>query len=429
LHHHAIQRALWLCKKRFVSVPAGRGSGKTELLKRRLVRCLPIPKPWGTPRYFYGAPTEAQAKRIAWNHFLQLIPKNWIHAIKTAELKIETVFGSELYVTGMDKPQRAEGIQWDGCGLDESCDLKPKVFELVVLPMLAHRLGWCWRIGVPKRFGPSATEFRKFHEGACSGQIPDAAGFTWASDDILSDEQLEYARRMMATLDYREQFGGVFVDAGGGVFHAFSESYNVRRVEYHHDQAIVVGSDFNVNPMAWVLGHRYKNRMEWFDEIYMEHTNTPATLRVLYERYKSHVGGFEFYGDATGQQNKSSAEQSDYNHIASDKRFHELGCSVHYPSINPPVSDRFAACNAMFCNVDDDCRMFVDPSCAHLIDDLRTRAYKPGTKEADDKQGRVRKIGHMTDAMGYPVFRLFPVDVELRGAGTQEITISVPGTN
>ena len=71
------------------------------------------------------------------------------------------------------------------------------------------------------------------------------------------------------------------------------------------------------------------------------------------------------------------------------------------------MAGRFAACNAMFCNAADERRMFIDPKCVHLIQDLEARSYKVGSKEPDDHGD----ISHMSDAMGYPIHTMFPVQV------------------
>lgn len=419
LRPHTVQRALWTCPKRFALVPAGRGSGKTELAKRRLVRYLVVKKDWPDPRYFYGGPTRDQAKRIAWLDFLALIPKQWVAHINRSDLMIKTIFGSELWLFGMDVPQRIEGPQWDGCVLDESCDLKPGVFDRNVLPALTHRNGWCWRIGVPKRQGPAASEYRDAFEHAQLNEDPDSAGFTWPSSDILEPTALAYARRRMDPKDYREQFDARFVTAGGAVFYAFDRDFNCRPCPYCPDKPLIIGSDFNVDPMAWVIGHRYENRIEWIDEIWLRNTNTPSALDVLHGRYSDHHGGFEFYGDATATARKTSASRSDYAHILSHKGFKRLGRTIHYPRVNPPESDRFAACNAMLCNAEGDRRMFVDLRCANLIRDLENRYYKPGTKEA----AKVGDLSHATDAMGYVVHSMFPVIVT--SAGTTNMTMEV----
>ncbi len=415
LRKHPIQQQLWKCPARFIAVPAGRGSGKTELARRKLVLALRERKKWPTPRYFYAMPTRDQAKRTAWQHFLNLIPKNWLaRRPMVSELKIETIFGSELYIVGLDKPERIEGEQWDGCVLDESCNMPPKAFDMSVLPALTWRDGWCWRIGVPKRTGPASTEFRKFFEEAQRGDKPDAAGFTWPSSDIAPEEKLRWAQEHMDAKDYAEQYDAQFQTAGGAVFHAFDRAENIKPVEYHTNQPIVVGSDFNVDPMAWVVGHRYENRLEWFDELWLRDCNTQMALDVLWQRYQDHKGGWEFYGDATGAARKTSASESDYLHILNDARFQQAGRDVYYPKANPPVADRFASCNAMFRNARGQRRMYVAPTCERLIEDLeaRTPTTKPGSM-----------VGHITDAMGYPVHMLFPVSLDA-GAESYEITVA-----
>lgn len=417
---HKIQRALWKCPTRFAAVAAGRGSGKTELAKRKLVISLATPKPWKDPRYFYGAPTEGQAKRIAWDSLIDLIPDNWIAGEPNrSELRIQTIFGSELCVIGLDRPQRIEGVQWDGCVLDESCDLKPGVFDLNVLPTLLHRNGWCWRIGVPKRQGLSASEFRDFFEEAACGNNADASAYTWPSADILTPEQLAYARQHMDSKDFREQFGAEWQTAGGGIYYAFERTYNVRPCRYDPSKPLLIASDFNVDPMCWVLGHRYEGRIEWIDEIFLRNTNTPKTLNTLWERYQTHKGGFEFYGDAAGKARQTSASLSDYQLIMKDTRFVDAGRTVHYPLSNPPVLDRYAAMNALICNADGDRRMFVDPTCKNLIADIEACYYKPGTQ--DPAAGG--DLTHMTDAVGYCVYKLFPIRVPLLW-GTPKVSVS-----
>lgn len=398
---------LWRSPARFVAVPAGRGSGKTELAKRRLVRYLPVIKEWGDPRYFYGAPTNAQAMRIAWRHLLELIPQQWISSVKQGV--IVTKFGSELHVVGLDKPQRIEGVQWDGCVLDESCDLKPGIFDRTVLPMLEHRHGWCWRIGVPKRQGPSAKEYRKFFEDGLKAKDGVRASFTWPSSKVLAPEQLAWARQNLDSKDFREQFEAQWENAGGLIFYAFQKDYNVKPVKYDPTRPIVVGSDFNINPMAWVIGHRYENALEIFDELWLRDTNTQAALDHLWGRYGHHKSGWEFYGDAAGRARKTSAAQSDYQQILNDSRYRACGCVCRYPKANPLVVDRFAATNALACNAEGQRRLFVDPRCTHLIDDLENRAYVEGERSPDDWGD----VGHITDALGYIIYKVFPIRVRL----------------
>lgn len=413
LRYHPKQFAAFTSKKRFILIPAGRGSGKTELARRKLVMELPRKKPYPDPRYFYAADTVGKAKSIAWSQLLALIPRHWL-AGKPRESKdsmeIKTKFGSVLRLFGMAKATAIEGLQWDGGVIDESCDCPPGGFALSIVPALTHRDGWCWRIGVPKRRGPGAAEYRRAYEEALRGEDPDSEGYSWPSSDILSPEKLAWARKHLDPKDFREQFEACFVTAGGRIFYAFDRARNVRPVAYDKRRPIVVGCDFNVDPMCWSLGHRTAHTIEWFDEIFLRDTNTVESIKCLLSRYADHVGGFEFYPDASGQQRKTSAAESDYKLILGNTGLRAKGLNVFSPSSNPRIADRFADCNAMWENADGDTRMWVSPSCVHLIDDLENRSYKQGTCDPDDKPGS--DMGHMSDALGYAVSYLFPIRVE-----------------
>ena len=406
LNYHDGQHAAWTTTKRFVNLPCGRGSGKTELARRRVVRMLPVKKPWIDPLYFYALPTYPQARRVAWEPILNLIPKDWIAKVSASSMVIHTVFNSRLYIVGMDKPARIEGVQWDGGVVDESCDQKPGVFDRSIMPALSHRNGWCWRIGVPKRYGVGAIEFKNVCEMGLKDD-PDVVTHAWPSSDIIPPEQLEAARRMLDPRDYNEQYNASWETVGGLIFYAFDPEENVSNaVHYNPDKPILIGSDFNVDPMCWTIGHRSDTGIHVFDELFIRNTNTPRTLDDLYKRYGTHEAGWEFFGDAAARQRKSSAAQSDYLHIRNDDRF--KGRKIYYTKSNPNLADRFAATNALFRNAKGERRLLIHPRCTHLIEDIQARAYKEGTRDPDD----YGDIGHMTDAIGYPVHRLFPIKIE-----------------
>ena len=408
LEYHATQHALWYCDKRFVYVPAGRASGKTELALRRLVACLPDEKEW-EPVYVYGGPTYGQAKRTAWRKLKKLCPNQWITDVSETELSITTKFGSTLFLVGLDKPERIEGIQIDGIVVDENCDIKPGTFDLSILPTLTWRKAWAWRIGVPKRFGPGAVEFRTRYEQAVAGELPESAGFSWPSAEIVPPELLEYARATMDARDFAEQFDASWLTACGGVFHAFNKEYNVRPCTYDRTRAILVGSDFNVDPHCSVLAHLSGDVLEVFDELFLRNSNTPEMLKVLTSRYADHKGGWQFYGDATGRARKTSATMSDYAHITTNAAIRAMGRTLHYPASNPAIADRFAAMNARICSGDENRRVYIDSHCKHLIGDLEIRAYKQGSRVPADSGD----IGHPSDALGYILHRLYPLGFEL----------------
>ena len=409
LRYHKIQSEIWTCPKRFVYLAAGRQSGKTELSMRRLIRYLPIKKPWPNPKYFYAAPTLKQAKRVAWDRLQSLILPHWVSDISLSDLRIKTIFGSELFLDGLDAPHRIEGQILDGGVIDEAADIKPESYSHSVHGTLVTRQGWCWTIGVCKRFGIGAVEFRDSFMAAANEEMPNSAAFTWPSSSVLSKEELEIARAKCDERTFEEQYNATFLTASGGIFYAFNREYNVRPCAYDTNLPLVVGSDFNVNPMSWVISHIKGDVLEIFDEIWLRNTNTPESLGVLLSRYGKHKGGFQMYGDASARARKTSAYMTDYAHLCNDVRLKALGRTMHYINSNPPVADRFASTNARICNGAGQRNVFIDSHCKHLIHDLEVRSYKPGTREADDSGD----IGHPTDALGYILHRRWPLTLVL----------------
>lgn len=406
---HPVRDALWYCPKRFCYVPCGRQSGKTEFALRRLVGYL-----CGTRgRYFYAGPTFLQSKRTAWRRLIDLTPDCYTAEIAHAETTIRTPLGSELILTGLDKPHRIEGLTFDGGVVDETSDIKLKEFDKSVMPMLAKQHGsWVWFIGVPKRHGVGVVEYRRRYEQACRGELPESAGFWWPAGDFISEAALSYFRKTMDPYDYAEQFDAKWLTAGGGVFHSFDPEYNVRPCLYNPDKKVLVGSDFNTNPMCWVFCHLRGDVLEVFGEFFTRDTNTPDTLKMFLRRFEHHEGGFDMYGDASARGRHTSAYTSDFNHLAGNLQLKTLGRAMHYLRGNPAVADRFSSTNKRICDGDGVTRLYIDPHCTHLITDLEIRSYKPGTREAADSGD----VGHPSDALGYICYHKWPGHLQLPGS-------------
>jgi len=211
LKYHPQQYEAFHSNTRFVNLACGRRSGKTELARRKIIIALTVKKHWTNPSYFYALPTFNQAKRVAWAELLKLIPTEWVDSkyggfVDNTNLHIRTVFGSELYVFGMDQPQRIEGLAFDGGVVDEACDHEPKSFDRFIVPGLVLRNGRCWRIGYVNSKGKCFREFRIFWEMGNSGDYPDIVSYSWPSKDFISAEELAAIRSMMDERDFNEQY-------------------------------------------------------------------------------------------------------------------------------------------------------------------------------------------------------------------------------
>jgi len=144
---------------RFVVVVAHRRMGKTVAALNQLIHsALQCDKP--DPRFAYIAPTYGQAKRVAWDYLVNFTrPLDAAHNI--SELKVD-FYGRRIQLYGSDNPDSLRGQYFDGVILDEIGDQNPKIWNEIVRPALADRLGWALFLGTPK----GANHFKDFRDRA-----------------------------------------------------------------------------------------------------------------------------------------------------------------------------------------------------------------------------------------------------------------------
>lgn len=403
---HAIQSAAYRSAARFVCLPCGRRSGKTEIAKRKIVRRLRyrLPEHEGrTLRYAYLAPTRDQVKKIAWADFKALVPRHWLLGLPSeSELCIRTIFGTELHLIGMDKPARFEGPAWHGVVSDESSDMRPDI-DKSIRPAVDESNGFWWMIGVPKRQGIGAQKYRAYCEKGLRGD-DGWATFSWPSWDILPERTIEAARRDMDLKDFNEQYGAVWESIGGAAFYAFDRAAHVVDRPHDPNRPILVGADFNVDPMAWALCQEHDDGLYVFDELWLTNTNTPRSLDVLWDRYGAiQKAGWQFFGESAARNRNTAASLSDYAHIKNDNRY---AAKTKFPRQSPPRKDRASSCNAILRNAAGEVRCRIHSRCLHLIADLEGRGIDASGGPIEGKSGD--PIGHISDGWGYLVHANWP---------------------
>ena len=279
---HEVQYQLWRCAARFVGVPAGRRSGKTEIAKRRLVLALtqsqalarsalllrrPYPRPGQADRLAGLLGPDPRRLDRRRQTFSQRLPRDADHP---HDLRLGAARGEPRPAAAAGR--RRLGRRRAGRVVGPAAeDLRP-FHPPRDFPTAAAGPGGS---ACPSGKASGTGEYRDFCERCLAGAYPDGQCFTWPSSDILPAAEVAHARETLDAKDFREQYEASWETAGGGIFHAFQPDYNVRPCPYRPERAIVVGSDFNVDPMAWVLGHRFPDRLEWFDEIFLRNSNTP----------------------------------------------------------------------------------------------------------------------------------------------------------
>lgn len=426
---HEGQRALWECKSRFIVLPCGRRSGKSEIAKRKLVLSALNPDSgYPDPNYFAAAPTRDQAKRIYWKDLKLLIPRQLIVKSSESELLLQLYNGASIYVVGMDKPERIEGISWNGGILDEYANMKQKAWEENVRPALSDRAGWCWLIGVPEGHN-------HYYDTYCYAlnpeNQPEWAAFTWKSAEILPPEEIASAKATLDELTFQQEYEASFVTFKGRCYYPFmreTHSCPLRNL-YNPRAPLAFCFDFNVAPGVAAVCQEttLPNGLDGtavIGEVYIpNNSNTPAVCKKLIQDWHSHEGPIICYGDATGgSRGSAKVAGSDWDLIRNEFRNSVLASRINYdiPKANPPERARVNAVNSRLKSETGNIRLMVDTNfAAHVVKDLEGVVLLEGGSGEIDKKA-TPKLTHISDALGYYIHRRFPTT----DTSTSTLTIS-----
>lgn len=403
LREHDEQLRLWQSQARFKVVPAGRRSGKTELAKRRLIEHL-FRKTWHhrPGRYFAAAPTHDQAKRIFWEDLKALMKPDWTRSISETDLRITSISGRQLWVTGLDVPQRIEGSPWDGCVIDELANCRPGVWDAHVRPALADRTGWAWLIGVPDMDSPGQIAYEEMVMLARGGLDPEWDCFSWPSASILPPEEIESAKRRLDPQIFAQEYLGEFRISGGKAFRDFDPKYHVKPTLYDPSLPLCWALDFNIDPMCSGVIQHQKGSIRVIDEFELPDTATDDACDAFLKRAEERdwkLRGLTIYGDATGYARDSTSGRSDW--IIVENKLSNWHPNIKVPRSNPPIKDSINAIRAKLHRVNDESRLVIDPRCHRLINDLR-KALWPG--DLDEH--------HALAWFRYFVHEQFPLQIE-----------------
>lgn len=421
LRYHAEQVRYYNSTARFTANHSGRRSGKTEIRgKRRGVkRGLELGQMGlDDGRVVFSAPTHAQAKEIFWSDLKKLVPP-WLRfgRPRESDLTITLVTGVRLQVIGMDKPERIEGSPLDHIVLDEYGNMKKETWDEHIRPALftvGRPPGTADFVGVPD---PRGIHWKDLCDRIKSGDFKDAELFFWFSSEILPSEEIDAVKSEMDEQTFQQEYEGSFVTFSGRAYYSFTDK-NVMPVAYIPDADLVFCFDFNVEPGVAAIvqeqiidGHQVTCII---GEVWIpKNSNTPAVCKKLLEDWGHHKGKVWCYGDATGgARGTAQTEGSDWELIKKILTRH-WGDSLYFevPRGNPAERARINAVNSRCASMAGDIRLYVDPvEARHVIRDFESAVLLEGGAELDKKSSK--DVTHITDALGYYVWREYPVQGE-----------------
>jgi hypothetical protein len=218
----------------------------------------------------------------------------------------------------------------------------------------------------------------------------------------------------------------------------------VRAAAYSPNVPIWWALDFNINPMCSVIGQTINGNVRVLDELVLPNSNTEAACEEFLSRTKEWLTpatipdltdaddellqelilelppraplNVYVYGDALGAHRStvgSKASRSDWHIVRNFFSRYTDFFHAHFrvPGSNGAVKDRINAFNGMLCNHAGQRRLFIQPRCKGLINDLEQIIWKadPYGNSLSEIDKRDPMRSHLSDALGYYIVREFPL--------------------
>ena len=387
--------------KRFKVVCAGRRFGKSVLAIRELARVARTPD----SKVMYVAPTYQMCRNIVWSPLKnKLRDLNWIKKVNESRLEIILRNNSIIMLRGADSPDSLRGIGLNATVIDEVADVKPEVWTEVLRPTLSDKSGTALFLGTPKGVG---NWFKDLYDMAAIDKNWGAWQFTTLEGGNVPVEEIEAAKNDLDSMTFLQEYGASFNTATNLVYYSFKPENNVKEYKIEKDKLknIIIGTDFNVSPMATVVAVQTMTGLHIIDEIALWSSNTDEMVQEVRNRYPTqHITCFP---DPAGVQRKTSAGgRTDISILQN------AGWNVKFKPRHPLVRDRVNAVNSLLLNSNGDSRLLIDPKCKELIKCLTRFSYKEGTL-IPDKNG-TKDYSHFPDALGYGVDYMFPVTRQIK---------------
>jgi hypothetical protein len=243
--------------------------------------------------------------------------------------------------------------------------------------------------------------FRKFLSGeSTSYHVTIARPF---ENRHILDKIPDFYDRLKSSYDekfFRQEVLGEYLNVESGrVYDAFRRDQHVGETGLISAYPLLWALDFNVDPMCSVVAQRVNDDFVILDEIVLSRASTYQACQEFWQRYPSHPGGLIVYGDASGQ-NLRTTGSTDYQ-IVRDffARTGYRSAEYRVPKANPAVRDRIQLMNSKLRNAAGQIGMRISPRCKELIKDLEQVTYKAGSTVIDKE--RDLKRTHLSDALGY----------------------------
>lgn len=363
----------------------GYGSGKTYIgaLRSMFLSFVNAPTPG-----MYVSPTHSLAQKtivLTLKEIFRRSDIDFTYNQQRGEFRIHNWDGI-IWIGSGDKPDSLRGPNLSWAGIDEPFIQKREVFEQMIA-RVRH---------------PDSNQSEIFLTGT-----PEELNWGY---QLINDQKLDIGMVNASTLDNpylpqeykdsllaaysKEQIDayvhGKFVNlTQGRVYKDFDRDKHCMHRETEGWE-IGAGQDYNVDANTVVVFAYSKKEIHVFDEIRLNNSGTYDIAEKLKDRYP----GIKVFPDSSGSARKTSSQKSDHEIMR------QAGFQVLAPKKNPPVRDRVNAFNKILRE-----ERITFENCPNLIMDLERNVWRNGDIDKRDSEQT-----HASDAMGYAINWLFPVN-------------------
>lgn len=380
-------------------------------------------------RRFIAMPTRDQVKRAYWENVKKLFPDHLIRRVYEVDLCIRTVGDSELWLFGLDKPERVEGdvAGWHDAAVDEYADVKPGAVDAHILPTLAQNDGTLLLLGVPDVDGRNADEYEEkwgrcltgderraaTDESRATGRKVEYVGYKWSSRDILSPEAITLLLSTMRADIAEQELGAETIKPHGLAYPMAAPETRTDAIEYDPNRPILVGADFNVTFHRWIVAQDcptgdpltpYGIRV--LDEVALEDADAATMAMALrsllgrshfaprdkFNKPWSESTMVHFYGDIAGNTRWAQATYTAWDQVRAAFPY-----ARQLWRASRSVADRVNGVNQFLCDGRGFRRLFIHTRCVNLWEDFS----KITRKMLHQEKHLSGRLTHASDALGY----------------------------
>lgn len=335
---------------------------------------------------FITANTHSQLQKATLSCFFGVLEDFDIPYEYNSVDKIIKIGDAKIYCVSMENYDTLRGIEVGWAWSDECAFYKKAAFN-VLLGRIRDKKGPChWRgTSTPNGFN---WLWERFVETP-SENTHVVYGSTKDNVDNLTDEYINLLEEQYDSKLAQQEIEGKFINTTEGMlYHAFHRAKHVR--EFNHEGKLIwMGLDFNVDPLCGVFAFFEDNgaakKIYIFDELYQRNSDTFKAAKEIISRFPmQHI---RIVADETGNRRKTNSAKTDHQILE------QSGLEVvHFK--NPLVKDRTNNINRHL----EQGNLIIHPRCENLIKDLEFMTV-------DNNDNR---LSHLSDALGYVVWKLIP---------------------